>query len=293
MTKWSVGIDVTAQDIRMICLTKKGESYQLFAHAVVKRGDEEGMKKLLHHPAMHRGTTRFSIHDGTIKIRKITTPVVPKEELEEVIKWSLKEAIKVPVEGHILRYYPMSGAEEKKQSYLVLAIERGKLQDHLIELQKIGISQPQMIEPHMQALANCVEYNYDLKQTDRYAIITLDNALAYFAVISAEGLLFYRTFSGVTASASADQKQLFPKLGVEIQYSCENYLTQFPNQSISSAILSGDGIYLPGLKEHIEETLRVPTGLLEVFKKIDAKAIPPAELTHAAAYYGIATGLAL
>ncbi len=293
MSKCSVGIDVTAKDVKMVCLTQKAGQVHLADYAVAPLTDPESVKKALLHPAIHRGTTRYSIHDGTIKIRKITVPIVPKQELDEVIRWALKDATKTSVEGHTIRYYPVGGAGDKQQSYLAMAVEQKKIQDHVIELQKIGVGQPQLIEPSAQALANCVGHNYELKLTDRCAAIHLDPYLAYYTVVSPEGLLFYRTFSRIDGNTRTDLSQFFSKLTVEIQYSCENYLAQFPNQPITQAILSGEEAALPGLKAHIEETLQVPTQQLEVFKKIELSEQQRAGLGDSAISHCIAVGLAL
>lgn len=294
MAKCSAGIDITSKDIKMVCLIQKGKQFQLADHALLTLTDNKSIQKIISNPACRRGFTRFSIHDGSIKIRKVTVPVVPKEELDEVIGWALKDALKTPVEGHTLRYYPLSGAPEKQQSYLAIAVERKRLQEQLIELQKRGIPHPQWIEPSVQALANCVSYNHEPQPSDRIAVIHLDDFLAYCMVVSNEGLIFYRTFSRASGSARmADLNQFFSLLTVEIQYSCENYLAQFEGQPITRAILSGEGTNLPGLLKHVEETLQVPTQLLEAFRKIDLTDEQRADLAEKQVQLGIAVGLAL
>jgi Tfp pilus assembly PilM family ATPase len=329
MAKSAVGIDISAEQLKMVCLLPKGAGYKLVAHALVDRNDESALQEMLRHRAIRQGFARFSIRDPNIKIRKVSTPIVPKQELEEVIKWSLKEVVKVSLEDHIFRYYPLSGEPDaKKQSFLVFAMERGKLQEQLIELQKLGFGHPQVIEPHVQAMTNCIVYNYELENTDRYAVLVFDKTLSYFAVISAEGILFHRTFSGVHTGiliaelsaelgidplqaekcldsgcediATEQQAKLtrilshfFSKMAVEIQYSRDSYLAQFPGQMINHVLLAGEGVGLKGLQSHVEETLQVPTSKLEAFKKIDVSTFPSEEIDNAAMYYGVAIGLAL
>jgi Tfp pilus assembly PilM family ATPase len=294
MGKCSTGIDITSKDIKMVCLTVKDKQFQLTTQADLPLSDTTSISKVMSNPACRRGVVRFSLHDSSIKIRKITVPTVPQEELEEVIRWALKDALKTPVESHTLRYYPLSGAPEKQQSYLAIAVERKRLQEQLIELQKRGISHPQWIEPSVQALANCINYNYEPNTTDRIAVIHLDDSLAYCMVVSYDNLIFYRTFSRVSGSNQAtDLTQFFSLLMVEIQYSYENYLAQFKEQPITSVILSGEGANLPGLQQHVEETLQVPCQTLEAFKKIILTEQQRTELTEKQAQYGVAVGLAL
>lgn len=294
MAKFSTGIDVTAMDIRMVSLTPKGHQLHLTGHAIAALNDAEAVRNILA-SSTRRSTTRFSIHDGMIKIRKITIPKVPKEEINEVIRWILKEAQKSPLDDHTLRYYPLSGAPEKQQNYLTIAIERKKLQDYLIELQKKGAQYTNWVEPNVQALANCVNHNYELQASDRVAIVHMDSLLAFFTIVSSEGILFYRTFTRVNgcANAAGDLEQFFSLLMVEIQYSCGHYSEQFPNQPISSSILSGEGGTLPRLQEHVEEILQVPTQILDTFKKVGLSEEQRSILANTAAQYGIAMGLAL
>lgn len=286
MSKVSIGIDITDKDIKMVSLTKKGANYLLTNNLCILRNDLEDVKKLFQNPILRQGIVRFSMHDGTIKIKTITIPKVPEQELQEMINWTVKDALKIPLESYTIRYYPLGETSEKQQSYLALAIDKKKIQNYLLELQQLGITNPQWIEPPIQALTNCVIYNYELKDKERFGIIHLDSHLAYYGVVSSEGLLFYRTFAKTDETSDADLAHFFSKLSIEVQYSCESYNQQFPNQSSTQIILSGENAYLPGLQESIFEATNIPSVLLNPFQRI--QSTKPAQ-----AQYGIAVGLAL
>jgi hypothetical protein len=64
MAKVSTGIDVTAKDIRMVCLTpKKGGQLHLTDHAIVPLSDREAVRNFMSSASIRAGITRFSIHE--------------------------------------------------------------------------------------------------------------------------------------------------------------------------------------------------------------------------------------
>lgn len=328
--RWSVGVDLGTEHIKVACLAKNEGHYQLMAHAFFKRENKEGIQEAFRHPEIRTGEIRVSIEDPTMKIRKVDLPQAPEEEMNEIVKWGLNDVLRESLENYLFRYYPLPGEpSEKGKPYLVFAIQKEKLQQHLSALKELGLLRPQIIEPQIHALSLSVAYNYERTKEDCYALIDFGKSLTYFAVIFSDALLFCRPLGDISGEALTLQisrdlginkedaahykvssvkanipqtqaatlkdtmNHFFSKVSIEVQRSMDNYFVQFPNQPITHLLLTGGGAQLSGLVKHIEETLKVPTSLLETFQKIDITRFRSEDLEEKKHYYGVATGLAL
>ncbi len=332
-TNETVGIDVGSEHVKVICLKNNTSRYHLVAHAFFKRDNRRGLRELFRHPILRRGEVRVSIDDPNMKIRKVDLPRVPEEELREIVPWSLKDVIQGgpdQIDGYLFRYLPLSSLpSEKTMPYLVFALPRQRVQEQLAYLKELGLADPRMVEPQIHALAYNVLYNYDLEPNDRHALIDFGKTFTLFATVCSEGLLFCRPMIGMAGETLTQQimrdlgidqqraeqykvetaKEKIPedknqtlqntiahylsKLLVEIQRSMDTYLMLFPNQPITHLFLTGGGSQLFGLASHVQQTLNVPTAMLEPFNKIDTASFYEDEIAEKRHCYGVAAGLAL
>ncbi|MDO8493736.1 MAG: pilus assembly protein PilM [Deltaproteobacteria bacterium] len=328
----NIGLDIGTSFIKICCLQKEESSVSLVAHGFFKREHEDQLRDALQSPPLRSAKVCVSIEDPTIKIRSVTIPIVPKEEVAEVIRWSLRNVIGAAIQETILRYIPLSVAvpvESTDQTYIVFAIQKEALDRQLDGLKKLGVPHPVLMEPSVSALYFAVQKNIPFTETDRVVVVDLGNHVTHFAVTSLWGILFARTLGGMTGQALTRQiakdlgveedvgekyKCAYPetaispeekeklelasrnflnRASVEIQRSIDAYQTQFANQPITRIILTGGGSALNGLVSHLEETLRVPTVLLNPFEKVIMKDFDSSALQKKRYFYGVACGLAL
>ncbi len=294
MSKVSFGIDVTDQDIRMVSLVHRGESYSLQDCQLVPRSDSEAVKKLLQTVQARKNRVRFSIRDPSTKVKTVTIPKVPKNELDGVVSWAFKEAAKVPLEPYVIRYVPLGSGDEEKNPYLVFGLERKHVQERVIELKKLGVREPEQVEPHILALSNCIAFNYpELEQVVK-GFVWVDLSEAMCGVIGAEGLLYQRTFSGVRpASSGSDSGVMLSKVGIEVQYSCENFAEQLPKHHVERIFLSGDLSDTQGLSQSVEEATGAHVELIDPFRKIEISTELKQQMPGDLKLFTVAFGLAL
>lgn len=325
---WTVGIDVGTEHAKLICLNVKGETRQLMAAGMYKRNNLKGIKDALHHPAIRNGNIRIGFAEPTMKIHPISLPQVPEKELDEVVKWAVKDLEGSP-EDYVFRYVRTPGpATEAGLPYVVFAIERQKLEIREQELRELGLSsKANIMEPNANALANTVVFNNPPENNDRYAVIDFGKEQTLFLVVSASGLLFARYLTDISGNkltfligqdqgipepeaeaykisqedllrgpGSANTQgviQYLSKSALEIQLALDKYTLQYPEEHITRIYITAGGSRLKILKPYIQDTLKIATEYLDPFQKIDTSRVDAQGYQNAKEYYAVAMGLAL
>jgi type IV pilus assembly protein PilM len=326
----TVGIDLGLDAAKVICLKATKSGYELKAHALLKRDQLGALKEFLHHSSLRQAHVRLAIQVPQLKVQKVTVPIVPREELGQVVTWAFKEATSLPIDEYIVRYYQM-GAEsqgDNKQTYTAFAIEKTFFEKWREFIGKAGIIHPKMAEPDIQSLANTAIHNYGNKEGYRFAVIDIGKAQSQMAVVSQNGIEFFRPFSGIGGDQLAsglgvelgistedaerrlldiahdvpcekqDEIQDFingycAKFCVQAQYAIEQYASTSKESPITNILLAGGGAKLKGLREQIQETLHFPTDLINPFARIDLGRFAGRNFDSSKTIYAIATGLAL
>lgn len=325
----NVGIDLGVDSIKLICLKATKSGHEVMAHALLRRDQLAVMKEFLHHPNLKQAQIRLAIQVPQIKIQQLTVPIVPREELNPVVAWAFKESTNLPIDDYIIRFYQTSvDAQAQKQNISAFAIEKGFFAQWLKFVENSGINSFQMAEPDIHSLTNVVTHNYPLKDGSRCVIIDIGKSQCQLAVVSHNGIEFFRPFSNVRSeqlvsdvsqelgisiedaelAVSGGYKEIpapkqailndiitshCEKLCVQAQYAIENYMTQSKDQGLANIFLTGGGARLRGLKEHIQDTLHYPTDLLDPFSKIEMGRFNELAFDNSKTLYAVATGLAL
>lgn len=325
--KWSVGIDIGSTCMKMVCLVYKHGEYELKAYATYPVSHLRDIQDALRIPEVQNGSVRIGVQDAQMLIQKVEIPEVPKEEIEEVLKWHVRDMLKAPLEYYTIRFYPIGVSEEGKYIYTVFIVEKAVLQKCLSNILEFGIVQPKTVEPSMHALANAVIYNEELSSSDRFCVLDIGKSMVQLLVVSQMGILYYRPFSltgiqtliGKVAqelSVSIEQAEAFvlnynntsadaeeahtdsilsgylSKLSIEVQYSVEHFHRRFPNDSLHQILISGSGAGLKKIQKIILETTNLPVAYLNPFKRIRLGTLW-ASGEDSKALFGIAVGLAL
>ena len=326
----TVGIDLGATNVKMICLKNGKTGLEMESHGFIKRKNGDQLKKIFQSPMIKKSRIRVNIEDASMKIRKADVPPAPKEELEEIIKWSMRDVLGSQTEDFIFRWTPLpKEPKQREESYLVYALKRESIQNYLKLLKELGLKNIDILEPNISALYLALQQNYPLLPKDRYVIIDMGSTFTHFSVSSFKGPLFSRPLGGMAGESLTKQisrnlgideekaeelKIHFPnpdadtetqiklkntishyhsKAALEIQLSIDAYLTQFPLQNVTKIFFTGGGAHLAGLMEHIEETLNILVEKFEPFQKVGTSNFRKEELNEKKYFYALAYGLAL
>lgn len=329
MSNLSVGIDLGVDAAKVICLKPTKNSYQLKAHALLQRGQLGILKEFLHHSSLKYADVRLAIQVPHLKVQQVTIPVVPREELPQVIAWAFKEATNLPVDDYLIRYYQIGSEQDsQKQIFTAFAIEKSFFDKWTDFIGHIGIVKPKLAEPDIQSLANIVVYNHGFAQGYRFVIIDIGKTQSQLAVVSSQGIEFFRPFSniggdnlaasiGLELGIESDEaehrildiennikcekqseieeiiSEYCAKFCVQAQYAIEHFTTTAKENAITNIFLAGGGAKLKGLKEQIQDTLHFPTDLIDPFARLDLGRFSERDFRNSKTLYAVATGLAL
>lgn len=327
--RWSVGLDIGTDSVKLICLAPHQEQKQLMAHATFARNDVGSIKEALRQSAIKDSDLRVSIQDPSMKIKKLDLPDVPVDEVEEVIRWGMKDAVggDQSIEKYVFRHLSLSAQmEQKLKPYLVFGLEADKIAERQSEVRKLGVGRIDILEPHIHALANSVQHSLKPENNQRVAVVDFGKSLPVFLVVSSEGLLFARNLNGVSGEALTMQicrtlqisfdeaekikmgsgqnernekipqettRQFLSRVAIEIQNSLDSFMLQSQQFPVSQILVTGKGARFHYLREHLHDTLKIPTHFLNPFQNLDTSRFGAPEMEEIALNYGVALGLAL
>lgn len=328
--QWSVGVDLGASSIKLVCLQKDSAGYRLMAHGVLQRNNLSQIHDIFSKPAIRSGHVRVNVADSSLKIRRVMLPGVPKNELPEVIKWGMRDVVGGEVDNYVFRYQELPeepGNSEKP--YLIFAIMRDVLKAKLEFLHQLGIPKPTIVEPSVSALGIAVRQSYSLGPEDRCVAVDMGCTASLFSVMGHEGLFFSRPLGNISGDGLTKQigravgvddtlaeeykvtyssanfpedhapkvkkavNNFFTSVVVEIQRSIDAYGAQFPGKPVNKIFFTGGGCQIPEFIKRVSGTLNIAAEILEPFQNVDLGQFRLDTLDPQKVYYAVACGLAL
>jgi type IV pilus assembly protein PilM len=331
LPKWSIGLDLGAEFVKFICLAKKGSRFQLMAHGEYERKNVEAIRAALQHPAIKSGDIRVSIEEPTLRVQKLDLPKVPQNEIDQVIAYSVKKTLKMALNEFQYRYYPIDESLGEKTDdrlkYIFLALENEKIEKRMVELKKLGFSQPSLLEPHINALSCCIEYNYSLKKEEAYGVIDIGRSGTNFSAVTSVGLVFNENLAGASIDAFALQlsrekqisleealeklssiikgsdeiqkinddliRPIISRLCIKIQEAMDSFHVHFEKVPITKLLLTGGGSKFTALSSSLQSTFQIETSYLDPFKNLDKSRMKDTDFEKISHSFGVSVGLAL
>lgn len=328
--QWSVGMDLGASRIKLICLLKEASGCRLMAHGILQRNNLSKIREFFSTPAVRSGHLRVNVSDSSLKIRRVELPRVPKNELPEIVKWGMKDVVGGEVDNYVFRYEPLPEEQGKtERPYLIYAIMKDALKAKQEFLAQLGVPRASIMEPSVSALGITVRHSYGLTPEDRCVVVDMGCTASLFSVMGNEGLFFSRPLGNISGDgltkqigraagvddATAEQLKViypsetipeehmtrvrksvsnfFTSVVVEIQRSIDAYSAQFPGKPVSKIYFTGGGCQMPEFIKRISETLNISVEVLEPFQKVDLGRFRADVLDPQKVYYAVACGLAL
>ncbi len=327
---WTVGIDLGASNVKIICLQKTGFGYELKAHGFFKRDACKACVDSLQTKEILSASLRINLDHPSVRIRRVFLPPVPKEELPEIIKWACKDVVIGPVDEYTYRYHVTSGENDNnKIPYLIYAVPKVVVLEYLNYLKEEGFMRPSIVEPNSSAVTLSFLHNNSLGKGQRVVVINFGGSSSHFIVVGSEGLLFSRPFGNISGSALT--KQIKRNLGVsddiaenykiigesgvkqehkvgfkntisnfftsavlEMQRSMDLYQTQMTGPAIEKIYFTGGASLTEGFLPYVAKTLNIQAEMLNPFDKIDlGEFANMASFQKNKNFYSIACGLAL
>ncbi len=305
--KTVIGLDVGSFAVKAVALQPNGDRLTLQGYAQERIGAQEPVeviRKVLNQLGARSRRLVSSVSGRSVIVRQVETPRLNNSELKAHIAYEADKYIPFGSEEVIIDCQPLPerGTEVgAKMEVLLVAVRRGFVEDHVVQLRNAGIS-PEIIDVDVFALANAYELLGPGQPNDpatktATALIDVGASKSNIAIVQGTRLLFtrevylagneitdaiVRTFNepaenveriktapGEALEALIDAAMpAFEDLANEIRLSFDYVEGQFDAQ-VNNVVLTGGSSQLPGIAEILGNILGRPVHVLDPLAGLD------------------------
>lgn len=339
-----LGLDIGASSIKACLLkdTKRGLGLQVFdtvelpdeaivEGAVMNAGVVvDAVRELTSRNRIRQKDCALSVAGYSVIIKKVTLPLMTREELDESIQWEAEQYIPfdiadVYLDSEILAHKAAQG----QMDVLLVAAKKETVNEYTQVAREAGLN-PVIMDVQACCLQNVFEVNYGAQAAGQTSVlIDVGSALTNINVLSDGATTFTRDIAmagslfteeiqkqlnityeeaeaykrggqgggaGVVPEAVENVlQQVSEVIAAEVQRSLDFYAATSADSVYSRIYLSGGSARIPALGRTISRMCGVSVELLNPFAAIayDEKTFSPAFLQQVAPSAGVAVGLSL
>jgi type IV pilus assembly protein PilM len=302
-----IGLDVGSYAVKAVALQPHGDRLTLQGFAQARIGSQEPVeviRKVLEQLGARSRRLVSSVSGRSVIVRQVETPRLNANELKAHIAYEADKYIPFGSEEVIIDCQPLPERADEtatKMQVLLVAVRRGFVEDHIVQLRNAGIS-PEIIDVDVFALANAYELlgpgqPNEPEAKTATALIDVGASKSNIAIVQGARLLFtrevylagneitdaiVRTFNepaeNVERIKSAPGEALealidaampaFEDLANEIRLSFDYVEGQFDAQ-VNQVVLTGGSSQLPGIAEILGNILGRPVHVLDPLAGLD------------------------
>jgi type IV pilus assembly protein PilM len=335
MARITTGIDIGTEEAKIVCLeagedgARRLASYGVFSF----EGNESRLRAFIRSAELPSGEIRTNIEDQSLKIRRLDLPQMSDAEMNEAVRWGMKDIVEGDVTAFTFRHVKISQEDLEatgKIPLLVFAIKTEAIEKRYDLFKRLGLKTPRIIEPNAGALQSIFAHSLDPERAGPQVIINLGRLYSGFLVIGRKGIVFSRPLNGcgedhlrnqiardlgiqseeaerlkkthfAAAGGSSESdlllkntiSQFYSKLAVEVQRSIDGYNLVFGKQKIETIHLCGRGAYYADFIDYLDKTIGIGVKMFDPFKNIDVGDFSPGPLDEKRALFAVACGLAV
>ena len=257
-------------------------------------------------------------------IKRMTVEAPNLRELQDQVFWEAEQYLPFDVSEVVMDFHVLSRGRDNKTDVLLVAVKRSVLDSYMTSIEEAGLK-PKLMDVDFFALQNLYEANYP-GTSDAVAVVDFGASAMKLVVVHGGVPVFTKDSSIGGRNLTAEiQRQLnlsytdaetlkiggqpnaMPQEVLELMHvMAENFASEikkaldFYNASsvgapVSSILLAGGSAKIPELTRVIEETLGVPTQIINPFGAIsyDPSVFTPDYINAIAPIAAIPIGLAL
>lgn len=224
-------------------------------------------------------------------IMRTSVPVMPRAEIEEALRWELKEELQFDINKARLKFDILGETESedgsKRIDLITVAYNEKEVEGKVVQLKNYGLN-IQSVFPSGFALASYMSHFNIVSSSERVAVVEMGNIGTTIAIIENRKVCFVRevgvggdtiteAMTGVLMSDKGKiefskkeaekikreegipedlkilsmMRPVLEKVSNEIQRSLEYYEHKFGSGPIDKIILAGGGSRLKGLREYL------------------------------------------
>ena len=280
---------------------------------------------LVRHLKIKNRKVAISISGYSVIVKKINLAVMTEAELEAHIHAEAEQYIPFDIDEVYLDYQDLksNAGSEGRTNVMLVAAKKEVVDGYLNMLQVAGLK-PVVVDVDAFALENAYEANFGLDQN--VALVDIGAAKTNINIISKGASILARDVVMGSHALTEQIQNRFSlsyeeaenlKLGQipvgsrqagleeivvntcsqwvgEVKRALDFYYSNYPEEAISSLVLSGGGAKLKGLDQYFSEETGLPASIFDPFAKMhfDRNRIDPGYLRTVAPEMALATGLA-
>jgi type IV pilus assembly protein PilM len=339
-----LGLDIGASSVKACLLkeTKRGLNLQVFDSvelpdeaivegAVMNSGViVDAVRELAGRNKIRQKECAMAVAGYSVIIKKITLPLMTREELDESIQWEAEQYIPFDISDVYLDVEMLSSrAAQGQMDVLLVAAKKETVNDYVNVAREAGL-EPLVMDVQACDLQNMFEINYGLATGETVVLIDCGAAVTNINVladgvttftrdIAMAGNLFteeiqkqlnitYEEAETYKRGGTVEQQdsvvpqevervvqQVAEAIAGEVQRSLDFYAATSAESLFSKVYLSGGSARLPALGRTVSRTCGVPVELINPFANVsyDERTFTPEYLETVAPSAGVAVGLAL
>jgi Tfp pilus assembly PilM family ATPase len=299
-----LGIDIGTVSVKYVRYRKKGKG------VVVSRGEYpykegwEDLQGILSSIKSREGANvevAIGITSQEILKKTFTVPVIPKEELREVLDWSASKIISIPLDDMRHEYVMLGEIDERgvrKDEVLFVGAHKEYVNriislfedvgfKNIVLLSDIGFVYLPVVEEAIDGSVAIVDiggrqtgiYVFDGKKLHLVREIMTASESFTDVLISGFGLTYseaeaYTKEKGFDEGSSDILAVPMERLGGEVQRTFNVYAQKYPSRPVSKVFLTGRGALIPNLLEKLKAFLTEELQHLDAQIEIEDQFLP-------------------
>jgi len=286
-----IGLDLGLKDFRAVRVQKADKKASVKDILARPMDQLKHLNKELHIDEDENVSINFN--SDNMAIRRASLPVMPKEEIEEALRWELKEQVQLDI-SHAKIKFDILGEKvaddgSKKIELIAIVYKEKEIEEKIRELKGLGLN-VQGVFPSDFALAGYIDNQKIILSQEKVGLVDIGGVKTTIGVIENGKLCFARdvavggdtiteAMTGVLVSdkgkielsmeeaekikheqgVSSDisilsmMRPVLEKLANQTKRSLEYYEHRFQSDAVKKIILAGSGSKLKGLKEFISK----------------------------------------
>lgn len=257
----SLGLEIGADRVNACQLRRVGQRVYLVALGTERISEEpqpkeemgvtdltiSAIQRLLKNNNIKAKKAYTSVSGDLVIVRYIKLPLMPKEELREVIRFQAEEYIPFNINEVILDFEPLKEVEaegERKSEVLLVAVKKDVIRHHIEVLEAVGIM-PLLIDVDTFAIEEVFKYKNE-GRGGFVALVNIESRATSINILENEKSLFNRN---IRVGENDFVRALANKLGLDFKE--------------ASQVLSKKGAIILKEKGEAEEESKTTTSLAE------------------------------
>jgi len=289
-----IGLDLGKSHFRAVRAQKTGKDFSIKDSIIKEVGLIGDLNKDMHIASEEEISLDFDVED--LAIRRASVPLMPQEEIEEALKWELKEQVEFDIDKARIKFSILGEREEddgsKKIDLIAIAYKEENVDQKVKELKGLGLN-VQDVFPTEFALTDYATNLNIIPPGEKVAIVDIGSVKTRISIVENGRLCFARhvaiggdtiteAMTGVLVSdkgkisLSKDEAEklkcekgipkdikilsmmrpVLERLSNQIKRSLDYYEHRF-NDSVEKVILSGGSSNLKGIKDYLSKEIGV------------------------------------